>query len=160
MVSEQSDVLCGLFLKGFDLRRVQFSPRTDDSYEDGEVELVESAVNDAAIAMIYKLNDAKFRPMFSTMIDWVTTPVSKDTAKSKIFRRISVYKFLLTFFESLKVGLAFWTAFTFGTNNWWSRSRSSQTTHPLSLRTRQMFSTLCRVRTKNRCNCGILYCIL
>ena len=55
VIVKNASTLTSLFLKVFDLRRIQFLSRTEDSYSDAEVELVEASVNEVAIKMIYKL---------------------------------------------------------------------------------------------------------
>ena len=102
-VAKQSSVLSDLFIKIFDLRRIQFSPRTDDSYDDEEVDQVEESVNQVAIKMIYKLNDSNFRPVFTKMLEWATTTHSTKDKKSRVHRQTTWYKFLHTFFDTLKV---------------------------------------------------------
>lgn len=101
-ISKSSSSLASLFLKAFDLRRIQFSPRTEDSYEDSEVEEVEEAVNETAIAMIYKLNDTTFRPLFIRIMEWSTA--LKD-GKKGVQRKITWWTFLGKLFGTLKVGL-------------------------------------------------------
>ena len=103
VVAKQSQNLLNIFLGAFDLRRIQCSPRTDKSYEDDEVDQIEQSVNDVAIKMIYKLNDASFRPMFVKMLDWATTAINGKERKGKIYRQITWYTFLRTFFETLQV---------------------------------------------------------
>lgn len=102
MIVQHSETLGGLFLKMFDLRRIQLSPITGYSYDMAEIEVVEDAVNESAISMIYKLNDATFRPMFSRMLEWTTFPTLKDT-KATIHRQTTWYTFLIKFFGTLKV---------------------------------------------------------
>lgn len=51
--------------------------------------------------MVYKLNDAAFRPVFSQLMEW-SAAVSKREIAGKSLRLVSVYGFLLTFFSSLK----------------------------------------------------------
>jgi U3 small nucleolar RNA-associated protein 10 len=51
--------------------------------------------------MIYKLNDAAFRPIFSQLMDWAVAIPKSDTAGHNL-RLIGVFSFLLTFFDSLK----------------------------------------------------------
>ncbi|KAL8953486.1 MAG: hypothetical protein Q9222_000690 [Ikaeria aurantiellina] len=97
-VGRHSEILARLLTKAFDLRRIQFVPRTEDSYEDDEVEMVEEATNDVAIAMIYKLNDTLFRPIFEQFVDWA----SSSSITSRLHRQTTLYGFLLKFFESLK----------------------------------------------------------
>ncbi|KAA6406586.1 MAG: hypothetical protein FRX48_09641 [Lasallia pustulata] len=101
VIAKNSSLLSGLFLKYFDLRRIQCSPRTEDSYEEDEIEAVEDAVNDVAIKMIYKLNDATFRPVFVKLLDWATAPSAKES-KAKLHRQMSWYSFLHSFFETMK----------------------------------------------------------
>ena len=79
------------------------TPRTEDSYEDDEIEAVEDAVNEVAIKMIYKLNDATFRPVFIKFLDWATASSSKKDAKTRLYRQTTWYSFLHSFFETLKV---------------------------------------------------------
>ena len=98
-IGKQVDPLGSLFLKMLDLRRIQFSPRTEDSYDDDEVEAVEEAVIDCMMATIYKLNDNLFRPLFSTLVAW---PDSSNSDQSAMLRKISLYKFLHVFFNTLK----------------------------------------------------------
>ena len=101
LILSQAEILGDLFLKAFDLRRIQLSPRTEESYEEVEVNDAEDAINDTAIAMVYKLSDATFRPFFARADDWASSTLSNE--KGVIFRRTAWYAFLLKFFENLKV---------------------------------------------------------
>ena len=101
LVLKQADILGRLFLKAFDLRRIQLSPRTGESYEDVEVDEAENAISDAAMVMVYKLNDATFRPFFTQAVEWASSTLSNE--KGVMFRRTTWYAFLLKFFENLKV---------------------------------------------------------
>lgn len=103
VIVKNSSSLTGLFLRYFDLRRIQCSPRTEDSYEEDEIEVVEDAVNEVAIKMIYKLNDASFRPMFVKFLDWATATPSKKDSEARLHRQTSWYLFLHSFFDTLKV---------------------------------------------------------
>ena len=103
MIVRHSESLAGLFLKMYDLRRIQVSPITGYVYEMAEIEAVENAVNEAAISMIYKLNDATFRPIFSQLLEWTTFPTSKKYLKARIHRQTTWYTFLTKFFGTLKV---------------------------------------------------------
>ena len=87
----------------FDLRHIQLSPPTEDSYSAQEIDEVEAAINEAAIAMIYKLNDATFRPLFIRISDWTNSTLSKKDGKSRLHRQTTWYSFLLQFFQTLKV---------------------------------------------------------
>ncbi|KAL8907556.1 MAG: hypothetical protein Q9207_001365 [Kuettlingeria erythrocarpa] len=96
-IGRQSETFARLLTKAFDLRRIQFCPRTDDSYEEKEVEEVENAANEAAIAMVTKVNDTIFRPMFVQLVEWAAA-----SAKAKVYRQTSVYGFFLQFFDRFK----------------------------------------------------------
>ena len=103
MIVKYSATLGGLFLKMFDLRHIQLSPPTEDSYSAKEIDEVEAEVNEAAIAMIYKLNDATFRPLFVRISDWTNATMSKEDGESRLHRQMTWYAFLLQFFQTLKV---------------------------------------------------------
>lgn len=92
-----------LFFKTLDLRRVQLADRTEDSYEEDEVAQVEAMVNEVAIKMIYKMNDSTFRPLFVSLIEWATSELSRKDAIGRTLRLTTLYTFLDTFFETLKV---------------------------------------------------------
>lgn len=107
IIVKLSETLGDLLLKLFDFRRVQLSPPTEGSYSLDEVAEVEDGVNEAAISMVYKLNDATFRPLFSRILEWTGVPDLKHDGKSKtnamLYRQATWYKFLLKFFDTLKV---------------------------------------------------------
>lgn len=100
IVKQQSEALGDLLIKAFSLRQAQLCPRTDDSYKDDEIEEAEAAINDTAIAIIYKLNDASFRPMFRRLLEWATS--MGGDRQSNEYRRTTWYTFLNHFFTSLK----------------------------------------------------------
>ena len=96
-------MLTDLLLEVFDLRRIQLSPRTEESYDDDEIEVVEKVANQVAIKIIYKLNDNTFRPIFSKILEWSVTLSSQKDKKRKLYRQITLFKFLHAFFDTLKV---------------------------------------------------------
>ncbi|CAD6593091.1 MAG: snoRNA-binding rRNA-processing protein utp10 [Alectoria sarmentosa] len=102
MIVQHSETLGGLFLKMFDLRRIQLSPLIGYNYDIAEIGVIEDTVNESAISMVYKLNDKTFRPMFSRMLEWTTFLTSKKDMKATIHRQITWYTFLLKFFGTLK----------------------------------------------------------
>ncbi|KAL8930115.1 MAG: hypothetical protein Q9172_000200 [Xanthocarpia lactea] len=97
-VGRHAESFSMLLLKAFDLRRIQFSNRTEDSYEDSEVDEVEEATNRVAVAMIYKINDTIFRPIFAQFIEWATS----SSATATVHRQTTLYGFLMQFFDGLK----------------------------------------------------------
>ncbi|KAL8952262.1 MAG: hypothetical protein Q9183_007399, partial [Haloplaca sp. 2 TL-2023] len=73
----------------------------EDSYTDSEVDDVEDVTNKIAISIIYKMNDATFRPIFARFITWATS----STNESKLHRETALYGFFTHFFDVLKVWL-------------------------------------------------------
>jgi len=85
-----------------DLRRQLASESEPVEVKSAELEEVERTVNDCALKMIYKLNDATFRPIFSELVEWSTSKLSKQDVAGRTMRQLSVYGFIQTFFGSLK----------------------------------------------------------
>ncbi|XXH05097.1 hypothetical protein Hte_011521 [Hypoxylon texense] len=100
-ISKNIIALSAIFIHCLDLRRLVFS--NSDASEDflRQISRIEEAVNSVALKMIYKLNDATFRPVFSQLMEWAVALPKKDIA-GRNHRLLSVYGFLLTFFGSLK----------------------------------------------------------
>ena len=105
MIVKQSQNLLSIFLKAFDLRRIQCSPRKEDSYDDSEIDQVEHTINEVVIKMIYKLNDSTFRPLFANILEWANNSATKKDRQGKLYRQITWYTFLHHFFDTLQVGL-------------------------------------------------------
>ena len=105
VIIKNSETLGGLFIQAFDLRRIQCSPRTEDSYADSEINDVETAFNETAMAMVYKINDASFRPIFSEACSWAFEALPETSITGKIYRKTTWYTFLLHFFGNLKASL-------------------------------------------------------
>lgn len=63
---------------------------------------IEDAINEVALKMVYKLNDAAFRPVFSHVIEWSSAGLPKSDKLGLTLRQQSVYGFLYKFFENLK----------------------------------------------------------
>lgn len=103
VIVNNSSTLTGIFLRAFDLRRIQFSPRTEESYDNDEVEVAETAVNGVAIKMIYKMNDTTFRPLFTRLLQWASTSLPKSDKKGRRLRLTTLFTFLEAFFDTLKV---------------------------------------------------------
>ena len=103
MIVQHSERLGGLFLGIFDLRRIQLSPLTGYHFDLSEIEKVEDSINESAMSMVYKCNDATFRPIFARMFEWTIFSTSKKDKKATIHRQTTWYTFLVKFFGSLKV---------------------------------------------------------
>lgn len=102
-VGRQSEAFAALLTKAFDLRRIQLGNRTEDSYDDKEIDDMEEVTNRVAIAMIYKSNDTIFRPMFVQLIKWA----GDSSPNAMVHRKTTLYGFFIRFFDTLKVWKAY-----------------------------------------------------
>ncbi|KAI5863109.1 hypothetical protein GGS23DRAFT_568312 [Durotheca rogersii] len=100
-ITKNVTTLSSIFINAFDLRRLEYFKK--DASEDLSRQLprIEEDVNNVALKMIYKLNDAAFRPIFSQLMDW-TTSLPKEGDNGRDLRIVSVYGFLFSFFGNLK----------------------------------------------------------
>lgn len=105
-IVKHSNILSKILIKCFDLRRVQLlSTDTESKFTTNEIEEIEPVIFDATIAMIYKLSDATFRPIFRKILGWSKHAGSdEDTKKVNLCRQTTLFSFTGIFFGSLKVG--------------------------------------------------------
>ncbi|KAL7789933.1 armadillo-type protein [Trichoderma ceciliae] len=101
-ITKHAGVLSSILLKAFDLRRQTLARGETSEALLARVAALEESMNDKALKMIYKLNDAAFRPIFVQLIEWSSTGLPKDDIVGLAARRYSVYGFLQSFFDSLK----------------------------------------------------------
>lgn len=104
-VIKKADQISAFLLQAFDLRRIQFTNRSEDSYTDTDVAEIEQTINSIAIEIIYKLNDTTFRPIFLHLIDWATKcqgVKSFNLSKAQTLRKTTLFNFLAHFFRTLK----------------------------------------------------------
>lgn len=101
-VVKNSQTLFNLFLKAFDLRRLREAENLGDRYDIAQLDEMEALLNNVAISMVMKLNDAAFRPFFLRFVDWAFKSLPKRDAKGKALRSITLFVFLRTFFDRLK----------------------------------------------------------
>ncbi|KAK6088126.1 ssu processome component [Seiridium cupressi] len=95
--------LSNIFLAAFDHRRVDHSKGEGGKKSARNLNRIEDTVNAVALRMIYKLNDAAFRPIFSSLMDWaVGATLPQSDVVGRNLRLLGVFSFLLTFFDSLK----------------------------------------------------------
>ncbi|KAH7418398.1 hypothetical protein BKA64DRAFT_730120 [Cadophora sp. MPI-SDFR-AT-0126] len=100
VISKYSPILAKIFQNAFDLRR-QWTASADERFTAEAISEIEGEVNDVAIKMIYKFNDATFRPMFSNLIEWASSLPKKDKG-GRALRLQSIYGFMAVFFDNLK----------------------------------------------------------
>ncbi|KAG5981967.1 hypothetical protein E4U55_002453 [Claviceps digitariae] len=101
-ITKNTSALYSILMKAFDLRRLVHSREEKSDATLGEVADIEAKVNETALKMIYKLNDAAFRPLFVQMVKWASSGLAKKDKSGRNMRQYSVYGFLFTFFGNLK----------------------------------------------------------
>ncbi|KAG5941260.1 hypothetical protein E4U53_007447 [Claviceps sorghi] len=101
-ITKNTSALYSILMKAFDLRRLVHSREDKSQATLGEVADIEAKLNETALKMIYKLNDAAFRPLFVQMVEWASSGLGKKDASGRNMRQYSVYGFLHTFFGNLK----------------------------------------------------------
>ncbi|KAJ5918008.1 U3 small nucleolar RNA-associated protein 10 [Penicillium verhagenii] len=99
-VSNNIGVLTTILFKAFDLRREQAVLGDRAQFDAGDLDEAEATMHDVAIKMIYKLNDSTFRPLFTKLVEWSTSP-QKDE-QGQVARLTTFYKFLQVFFGTLQ----------------------------------------------------------
>jgi U3 small nucleolar RNA-associated protein 10 len=100
-VTKYSPILAKIFQNAFDLRR-QWTVVADEGLDSDFMAEIETQVNDVAIKMIYKFNDATFRPIFSNLVEWASTSLPKKDEVGRNLRLHSIYGFMAVFFDNLK----------------------------------------------------------
>ncbi|KAK4163476.1 hypothetical protein QBC43DRAFT_239171 [Cladorrhinum sp. PSN259] len=102
VVSKNVATLSTIFINTMDLRRNMAIGECKAALADDELAQIETMVGEDALKMIYKLNDAAFRPVFSELTEWSFSGLPKNDVAGKTLRLLSVYGFFHTFFDSLK----------------------------------------------------------
>jgi U3 small nucleolar RNA-associated protein 10 len=101
-ISKNSSTITSIFLKAFDLRRRMIVTGSTGEKAMAEIAELEISAYDKAMKMIYKLNDAAFRPIFQQIVEWPGSGLAKSDANGRALQQYSTYGFLGTFFSSLK----------------------------------------------------------
>ncbi|KAJ3496137.1 hypothetical protein NLG97_g2880 [Lecanicillium saksenae] len=102
VVAKNSGIISNLLLKAFDLRRRILSTGEGGEKVLRQISELEAAVYEKAMKMIYKLNDAAFRPVFQQFVEWPGSNVPKSDSTGRALQQLAVYGFLQTFFDNLK----------------------------------------------------------
>ncbi|KAH6624856.1 hypothetical protein B0J18DRAFT_397920 [Chaetomium sp. MPI-SDFR-AT-0129] len=102
VVSKNVTVLSAILLSLLDLRRTVASGQAQTPITLSELDDIETRIGDDALKMIYKLNDATFRPVFSKLMEWAASGLPKSDSSGRALRLFAVYGFLDTFFGNLK----------------------------------------------------------
>ncbi|KAF2396020.1 hypothetical protein EJ06DRAFT_500915 [Trichodelitschia bisporula] len=104
VVIKHSSVLFQLVLGFLDHRRLNAAAPNDEFrvvYSVEEVDAMEARYNDVALAVVLKLNDATFRPLFVRVVEWASALPKKDR-NGRALRSVALFKLLTTLFERLK----------------------------------------------------------
>jgi U3 small nucleolar RNA-associated protein 10 len=101
VVTKYSSILAKIFQNAFDLRR-QWTITSDGCFDADAVSGIEAQVNEVAMKMIYKFNDATFRPIFSNLVEWAASGLPKKDKAGRNLRLQSIYAFMAVFFDNLK----------------------------------------------------------
>lgn len=91
--------LSAIILGAFDLRRLEHAK---GHLHADKLSQLEEATNAVALKMVYKLNDAAFRPIFAQFVEWASSGLPKSDVVGVTLRQQSVWGFLYTFFDNLK----------------------------------------------------------
>ncbi len=101
-ISKNSSLLAAIVVNVFDLRRVKHTQNETGNTVMQRINAIEASLNEKTLKMIYKLNDASFRPIFMQFVEWSGTGLPKSDKAGRTLRQYSVYGFLDTFFDNLK----------------------------------------------------------
>lgn len=98
-IAKNMTSLSAIILGAFDLRRLEHAK---GQLQTDKLIQLEEAVNAVALKMVYKLNDAAFRPIFAQFVEWASSGLPKSDVVGVTLRQQSVWAFLYTFFDNLK----------------------------------------------------------
>lgn len=98
-IAKNMNSLSVIILGAFDLRRQEHAKR---QLNVEKLSALEESTNAVALKMVYKLNDAAFRPIFSQIVEWASSGLPKSDVVGITIRQQSVWSFLYTFFDNLK----------------------------------------------------------
>ncbi|KAH7162455.1 armadillo-type protein [Dactylonectria estremocensis] len=101
-ISKNVTLLLSILKKAFDLRRQKHAEGELSEEASQKLDAIEESLNDKALKMIYKLNDAAFRPVFVELVEWPGSGLAKGDRIGRSLRQYSVYGFLRAFFGGLK----------------------------------------------------------
>lgn len=98
VVAKHSSILTNIILNAFDLPRI-WASTASKSLEASEKAAFENIVIDVAIKMIFKYSDKIFRPIFSHMVDWAASSLSKKDNQGRTMRLQTFFAFAAVLFE-------------------------------------------------------------
>ncbi|KAL1860410.1 hypothetical protein VTK73DRAFT_7349 [Phialemonium thermophilum] len=102
VIAKNVPALSSIFTKALDLRRMEQYRAITSGHAVARLKTIEDTINDAALKMIYKLNDATFRPVFGQLVEFSTSGLPSKDRAGRVIRQQSVYGFMYAFFSNLK----------------------------------------------------------
>lgn len=102
-VAQSARPLFNILLNTLDLRRSHVEDHLDTLYSQKDVDDTEGSVIQTFVAVVLKINDAVFRPLFVQLLDWATTSVPKRSSVAKVLRSTTLFNVTSALSERLKV---------------------------------------------------------
>ncbi|EON97804.1 putative u3 small nucleolar rna-associated protein 10 protein [Phaeoacremonium minimum UCRPA7] len=143
-IAKNVTALSTIFLNAFDLRRQQHLKGEVSTPTLAAISEVETSINETALKMIYKLNDAAFRPIFAQIVEWSSSTQPKVDAAGLLLRQQSVYGFLYTFFDNLKSIVTSYTSYIVD-----NAAKILKETIPKDAESKALWRTVLRTLTKS-----------
>ena len=101
-VANSSELISTLILQILELRRVQFTDPSEESYSEANITTIGTHLNTFVLKFVYKLNDTIFRPLFESWISWANPTSTIDLDIPTTLRLTSLFSLLTHFFITLK----------------------------------------------------------
>ncbi|KAF4585791.1 U3 small nucleolar RNA-associated protein [Ophiocordyceps camponoti-floridani] len=102
VISKNARALMAIFMRALDIRpRLVMESAEADEGALIQLAAVENEAYEQALKMVYKLNDATFRPLFAEIMAGAVTGPSKE-GTGRVLLRCNIYGFLERFFGQLK----------------------------------------------------------
>ena len=107
-VIKSTSSISGFIIGAADLRRVQLTVLSEDSYPIEEIDEIESKLHELCMKFVYKINDNILRPLFGQWVDWaiecadLQSSPANVISRGKTLRQITLFNFLTYFFSTLK----------------------------------------------------------
>ncbi|OAA38148.1 U3 small nucleolar RNA-associated protein [Metarhizium rileyi] len=141
-ITKNTSALSSILLKAFDLRRQVDAKGEMIEAALREVAEIETSVYETSLKMIYKLNDAAFRPLFVQIVEWTNSGLPWNDRSGRNLRQYSVYGFLRTFFGNLKSIVTNYATYVID-----DAVKSLGSLNPKSVEDRQLWSRILQVLT-------------
>ena len=101
-ITKHATLLSEIMMTTWDLRRQTYAEGEVNEQSRLQIASIEESIDAKALKMIYKLNDAAFRPMFVRLVEWPSSGLPKNDKKGRMLRNFGMYGFLFVFFDNLK----------------------------------------------------------